>query len=151
MVAGALSAAGSLYVAQAYVEATRTLTGLSMQVHEAARSAGEVVVGLELSNGGPWPVEVLELQVLAWQGPRYVGLATADWRAQPLDLAPGARRRVRLAVPTLTAGGAPDAASAGRQAPEPWRLRISGRIHLARMGPRPFQQTVTFDEPGSRP
>ncbi|WP_324717548.1 hypothetical protein U7230_04520 [Carboxydochorda subterranea] len=133
-IAGTLGLAGSWSLAQRYVALTRALNRLAVDVARV-QAAPRLVVDLRYRNGGPWPVVLLEVQVLAWQDGRYAGAASVDLRDRPLEI-PAAGGEQLLQVPFASAAP-PGTATV-------WRLAVSGRLQLPVAGSHTFEYRVEY-------
>lgn len=144
-VLGAASAAGSVAMARRYVQMAATVSRFEARAEPVALPDGRAGVRVRYRNPGPWPVELVEAQVLAWHDGRYVGAASLDLRARPLQLPPGGEEAVELAWP-----GAPEATAVmGAPGAGGWRFSLSGRLILPAVGVRTFQRAAAFPEGGA--
>ena len=140
---GSLAAAANVYMGRRYVEAAATLSRFEVSVRPIPASGASFGVSVEYHNPGPWPIALLEVQVLAWRDGHYVGAATRDLRNAPVVVSPGTSRSVELTLPgSRTAAVEPGRTDEGTQ----WRFTASGRIELPMLGARSFTRETRYPD-----
>ncbi|NLG70016.1 MAG: hypothetical protein GX496_10755 [Firmicutes bacterium] len=142
-VLGVASAAGSVEMARRYVRVAATLGRFESAAEPMVLADGRLGVRIAYRNPGPWPIALLEIQVLAWRDGRYVGAASLDRRANPLEVPPGGSRAVELAF--ARPAGDPPAVS-GVDDVGAWVVQLSGGMQLPVIGPRPFARRTLYPE-----
>lgn len=142
LVSGILGAAGTTRMSRQYVEGARTLSLFEVGVEVAAVSPA-LELSLSYLNPGPWPVTLLEVQVLAWHGGDYLGAASRDLRQNPLVVAPSSTGQLTLTFPAGTETARPPA---GDGAGASWRFYLSGRLELPVLGARTFSREAVYSD-----
>lgn len=140
-VLGAAAGAGNVQMARRFGDAATTLSRFQVSVLPVAPAGEGLGLRVDCFNPGPWPVSVLEVQVLAWQEGAYVGAASRDLRGAPLVLAPGTAGSVDLSLP----GGV---RLEGRDAAGDWRFAVSGRLEVPVLGARTFGRETRYTPEG---
>ncbi|HEY8424752.1 MAG TPA: hypothetical protein VIK73_01905 [Limnochordales bacterium] len=138
---GVASAAGSVEMGRRYVMLAATMGRFESSVEPIILADGRPGVRIAYGNPGPWPIDLLEVQVLAWRDGRYVGAASLDMRAGALQVPAGGSRAVELAFPGLPSDMP---AVVGGDHGGAWTFQVSGRVSLPVIGPRPFVQRSVY-------
>lgn len=137
---GILTGAATVQMGRRYVEAAATLSRFEVSVQPVSHPGAPVGVSVQCRNPGPWPVTLLEVQVLAWRDGEYLGAASRDLRRAPLVLPPAGASTLDLTFPDAAWPGAePDRADG-----EAWYFTVSGRIELPVLGARSFSRESRY-------
>lgn len=137
---GTLAGAANVQMGRRYVEAAATLSRFEVSVRPLPDPAASPRVSVEYRNPGPWPITLLEVQVLAWRNGQYLGAASRDLRRAPLVLPPGAASVLDLTFPNM----ARPASEPGPSGGEAWHFTVSGRIELPVLGARSFSRESRY-------